>query len=74
MKPRLMFGAALLLLALTCFSFWAGNIWAASFGQRRYAEYTRRADMLFWSGALSFVSSLVLFAWGLVRRRFPTKR
>jgi hypothetical protein len=74
MKPRLILGAALMLLALTCFSFWVGNIWAASFRDLHYAEYIRRAELLFWAGAFSLVISIVLFAWGALRRHFPINR
>jgi hypothetical protein len=74
MKPRLIFGVALMLVALACFGFWAGNSWAASFRDVHYGEYMRRADMLFWAGAFSLVSSMVVFVWGAARKHFPRKR
>jgi hypothetical protein len=74
MKARLIIGVALILLSLTCFSFWVGNTWAASFRDVHYAEYMHRANLLFWAGALSLVTSMVVFLWGVLKRRFQTNR
>lgn len=72
MKLRLVLGVALLLLSAICFTGWVENTWAASFRNPNSAEHMRRAEWLFGASVLSFVTSIVIFAWTRAKRLLPT--